>query len=83
MYGSFRSGGAGPDDSDDDPFGDSDGLLQNGWIVPSIDSPSTTWVGANPEPDALSLRIGRTSMVTSRRASCRSPSRTTSTARPC
>ena len=56
---------AGPDDSDDDPFGDSDGLLQNGWIVPSIDSPSTTWVGANPEPDALSLRIGRTSMVTS------------------
>jgi len=33
--------------------------------VPSIDSPSTTWVGANPEPDALALRIGRTSMVTS------------------
>jgi oligopeptidase B len=49
---------------DDDPFGDRDVLLQDGWIVPSIDSPSTTWVGANPEPDALTLRIGRTSMVT-------------------
>jgi oligopeptidase B len=32
--------------------------------VPSIDSPSTTWVGVNPEPDAPALRIGRTSMVT-------------------
>ena len=45
-----------------DPFaGD---LLAAGWIVPSMDSPSSTWLGANPEPDPLSLRIGRTSMVT-------------------
>ena len=39
-------------------------LLASGWIVPSIDSPSSTWLGANPEPDAPVLRIGRTSMVT-------------------
>ena len=45
-----------------DPFGDD--LLGLGWIVPSIDSPSSTWVGANPEPDAPALRIGRTSLVT-------------------
>ncbi len=45
-----------------DPFvGD---LLESGWIVPSIDSPSSTWVGANPEPDSPVLRIGRTSLVT-------------------
>ena len=50
-------GGAGTD-----PFvGD---LLESGWIVPSIDSPSSTWVGANPEPDSPVLRIGRTSLVT-------------------
>ncbi len=46
----------------DDPFaGD---LMAAGWIVPSMDSPSSTWLGANPEPDPLSLRVGRTSMVT-------------------
>ncbi len=39
-------------------------LLEAGWIVPSIDSPSSTWVGANPEPDSPVLRIGRTSLVT-------------------
>ena len=46
-----------------DPFGGD--LLAGGWIVPSIDSPSTTWVGTNLERDAPALRIGRTSMVTS------------------
>jgi len=45
-----------------DPFGDD--LLGSGWIVPSIDSPSSTWLGPNPEPDQPALRIGRTSMVT-------------------
>lgn len=45
-----------------DPFGADP--LDSSWVVPSIDSPSSTWVGANPEPDAPSLRIGRTSMVT-------------------
>ena len=45
-----------------DPFGGD--LLGSGWIVPSIDSPSATWLGANPEPDAPVLRIGRTSLVT-------------------
>ncbi len=51
---------AGADEAD--PFAGN--LLTEGWIVPSIDSPSSTWLGANPEPDPLSLRIGRTSMVT-------------------
>ena len=51
---------AGTDEAD--PFAGN--LLTEGWIVPSIDSPSSTWLGANPEPDPLSLRIGRTSMVT-------------------
>jgi len=46
----------------DDPFGGD--LLASGWIVPSIDSPSSTWLGPNPEPDQRALRIGRTSMVT-------------------
>ncbi|HEX3794977.1 MAG TPA: S9 family peptidase [Acidimicrobiales bacterium] len=45
-----------------DPFaGD---LLATSWIVPSADSPSSTWVGANPEADITTLRVGRTSMVT-------------------
>src|SRR3984957_1312529 len=45
-----------------DPFtGD---LLGSGWIVPSMESPSSTWLGANPEPDAPALRIGRMSLVT-------------------
>ena len=39
-------------------------LLASGWIVPSIDSPSSTWLGANPEPATPTLRIGRTSLVT-------------------
>ena len=39
-------------------------LLAAGWLVPSTESPSATWVGANPEPELTSLRFGRTSMVT-------------------
>jgi oligopeptidase B len=39
-------------------------LLGSGWIVPSTESPSSTWLGANPEPDAPVLRIGRMSLVT-------------------
>ena len=27
------------------------------WIVPSTESPSSTWLGANPEPELTSLRI--------------------------
>ena len=46
----------------DDPFAVD--LLDRGWIVPSIDSPSATWLGPNPEPDTPALRIGRTSLVT-------------------
>ncbi len=46
----------------DDPFaGD---LLATSWTVDSVESPSTTWLGPNPEPAVTSLRIGRTSMVT-------------------
>jgi oligopeptidase B len=45
-----------------DPFGAD--LLATGWTVPSADSPSSTWLGTNPEPTITSLRIGRTSMVT-------------------
>ena len=46
----------------DDPFtGD---LLGAGWIIESIETPSSTWLGANPEPDAPVLRFGRTSLVT-------------------
>jgi oligopeptidase B len=39
-------------------------LLASSWLVPSTESPSSTWVGTNPEPDLTSLRFGRTSMVT-------------------
>jgi oligopeptidase B len=39
-------------------------LLGSSWVVPSIESPSSTWLGSNPEPDTAALRIGRTSMVT-------------------
>ncbi len=46
----------------DDPL--SGDLLAAGWTVPSADSPSSTWLGTNPEPRITSLRIGRTSMVT-------------------
>jgi oligopeptidase B len=45
-----------------DPFGTDP--LGGAWIVPSIDSPSSTWLGPNPEPDGPTLRVGRTSMVT-------------------
>jgi oligopeptidase B len=44
------------------PFGEDP--LATGWVVPSPASPSTTWLGANPEPDSPVLRIGRTTMVT-------------------
>ena len=43
------AGGAAPA-AGADPFGDDP--LSAGWIVPSIDSPSATWLGANPEPDS-------------------------------
>jgi oligopeptidase B len=46
----------------EDPF--SGDLMTTSWIVPSIDSPSSTWLGANVEPAITTLRIGRTSMVT-------------------
>jgi oligopeptidase B len=39
-------------------------LLAGAWVVPSAESPAATWLGANPEPDVTSLRVGRTSMVT-------------------
>jgi len=39
-------------------------LLAAGWLVPSTESPSSTWLGTNPEPELTSLRFGRTSMVT-------------------
>ena len=45
-----------------DPWGTD--LLSGGWVVPSAESPSATWLGANPEPEITSLRVGRTSMVT-------------------
>ena len=39
-------------------------LLAVGWLVPSTESPSSIWLGTNPEPELTSLRFGRTSMVT-------------------
>jgi oligopeptidase B len=45
-----------------DPFAAD--LLAQGRIVPSVDSPASTWLGANLEPEVTSLRVGRTSMVT-------------------
>jgi oligopeptidase B len=39
-------------------------LLAASWLVPSTESPSSTWLGTNPEPELTSLRFGRTSMVT-------------------
>ncbi len=39
-------------------------LLASAWIVPSIDTPSSTWLGPNLEPATTALRIGRTSLVT-------------------
>jgi len=39
-------------------------LLAVSWLVPSTESPSSTWLGTNPEPELTSLRFGRTSMVT-------------------
>jgi oligopeptidase B len=49
--------GAGPD-----PWGGD--LLAGGWLLPSTESPSSIWLGTNPEPELTSLRFGRTSMVT-------------------
>ncbi len=45
-----------------DPFGSD--LLDRAWIVPSAESPSSTWLGPNPEPQATSIRVGRSTMVT-------------------
>jgi oligopeptidase B len=55
-----------PLDTGDDPLRvvRGGGLVDTGWVVPSADGPATTWVGANPEPAAPVLRIGRTTMVT-------------------
>ena len=39
-------------------------LLSASWIIPSTESPSSSWLGTNPEPEVTSLRFGRTSMVT-------------------
>ena len=39
-------------------------LFAVGWLVPSTESPSSIWLGTNPEPELTSLRFGRTSMVT-------------------
>jgi oligopeptidase B len=39
-------------------------LLSTSWIIPSTESPSSSWLGTNPEPEVTSLRFGRTSMVT-------------------
>jgi oligopeptidase B len=44
------------------PFGPD--LMAAGWTVPSAESPSSTWLGANPESEVTSIRVGRTSMVT-------------------
>jgi oligopeptidase B len=46
----------------DDPFADDP--LGRSHVIPAADSPASTWLGANPEPDAPALRIGRTSLVT-------------------
>jgi len=40
------------------------GLMADSWTVPSAESPSSTWLGANPEAEVTSIRVGRTSMVT-------------------
>jgi oligopeptidase B len=39
-------------------------LLHASWLVPATESPSSIWLGTNPEPELTSLRFGRTSMVT-------------------
>jgi oligopeptidase B len=45
-----------------DPFaGD---LLASSWVVPSTESPASSWLGANAETEVTSIRVGRTSMVT-------------------
>jgi oligopeptidase B len=38
-------------------------LLARSWVVPARERPATVWLGANPEPDVTTLRVGRTSMV--------------------
>jgi len=48
--------------AEDDPWaGD---LLSTSWMVPATESPSSSWLGANAEPEVTSIRVGRTSMVT-------------------
>jgi oligopeptidase B len=51
-----------PLQSGSDPF--SPDLLASSWIVPTTESPASSWLGANPEPEVTSIRVGRTSMVT-------------------
>jgi oligopeptidase B len=50
-----------PLEADRDPT-DGD-LLDRSWVVPSSERPSSVWLGANPEADVTTLRVGRTSMV--------------------
>jgi len=37
--------------------------LPEGWLVPCPDTPSTSWIGANAEVDAISFRFGTSSLV--------------------
>jgi oligopeptidase B len=39
-------------------------LMASGWTVDSIESPASTWLGANAESPITTLRVGRTSLVT-------------------
>ncbi len=63
-------------DGTTDPFGADP--LAGGWVVPSPASPSTTWLGVNPEPDAAGAACRPHDAWSPRRASCRSASRTAS-----
>jgi len=51
-----------PLQSGPDPLGGD--LLPASWVIPSTQSPSSSWLGPNPEPHVTTLRFGRTSMVT-------------------
>lgn len=42
------------------------GPLTGGWLVPCPDTPSTSWVGPNPEPGSTVLRYEYSSLVTPR-----------------
>jgi oligopeptidase B len=46
----------------DDPFGPD--LLATSWVIPSAESPASSWLGVNLEPTTSTLRFGRTTMVT-------------------